>query len=105
MDLREIGIVVRNMLLGANLESLAAAAGQPRAAAYYATECRFLYRCLFPKWGLPSKPVWEALGTDQVSVPALRASREGVVSSCSIVYGGPGFDVHTLPDTEAASYL
>lgn len=67
LNLREIGIVARNMILGANLESLAALRN-PRMAAYYATECRFLYRCIFPSRGLPQKPVWEVLGKDQVSV-------------------------------------
>jgi len=61
-----MGIVVRNTVLGANLESVAALVGKPKAAVYYATECRFLYRALFPRRGLPLKPVWEALGADKV---------------------------------------
>jgi predicted O-methyltransferase YrrM len=68
MTLREMGIVVRNTVLGATLESVAAFVGEPKAAVYYATECRFLYRALFPTRGLPSKPVWEALGAEQVPV-------------------------------------
>lgn len=68
MNLREIGIVVSNMFLGANLESIAALPGEPREAVYYATECRFLYRSMFPKQGLPPKPIWKALGADEVSV-------------------------------------
>jgi len=67
MKLREIGIVLRNMILGANIESLGAL-DNPRMAAYYVSECRFLYRCIFPDHGLPQKPVWETLGADQTSV-------------------------------------
>jgi len=67
LKIREIGIVFRNMILGGNLESLGAMRN-PRMAAYYMTECRFLYRCIFPNHGLPQKPVWEALETDQTSV-------------------------------------
>jgi Methyltransferase domain len=68
MDLREIGIVVRNTLLGVNLGSVTALVSEPRKAVYYATECRFLYRSIFSKGGLPQMPVWEALGVGQASV-------------------------------------
>jgi hypothetical protein len=37
-------------------------------AVCYVSECRFLYRSLFPHHGLPQKPVWEALGADLASV-------------------------------------
>ncbi|MFZ0037818.1 MAG: class I SAM-dependent methyltransferase [Candidatus Acidiferrales bacterium] len=67
MNAREIAIVIRNMVLGANLESMGAL-NKPRMLANYATECRFLYHSLFPNGGLPQKPVWEALGADQVNV-------------------------------------
>ncbi len=67
MKLREMGIVLRNMILGGNLEFLAAIR-TPRMAAYYAGECRFLYRCMFPDHGLPQKPVWEVLKADVASV-------------------------------------
>lgn len=67
MKLREIGIVFRNMILGGNLESLAAMRN-PRMAAFYVGECRFLYRCLFPDHGLPQKPIWEALRADAASL-------------------------------------
>jgi len=67
MKLREIGIVLRNMILGGNLESLVAM-GDPRMAAYYVSECRFLYRCIFPDHDLPQKHVWEVLGSEQTSV-------------------------------------
>lgn len=68
MNFREMGIVIRNIVLGANLESLVALASEPQRAAYYATECRFLYQLIFGKRKLPSKPVWEALGADQVPI-------------------------------------
>jgi hypothetical protein len=69
MKLREIGIVLRNMILGGSIGSLRAMR-HPRKAAYYVGECRFLYRCMFPEHEdcLPQKPVWEALGADQTSV-------------------------------------
>jgi predicted O-methyltransferase YrrM len=67
MKLREIGIVLRNMVFGANLDSLLVL-HDPRGAAQYVAESRFLYRCLFPNGNLPQKPVWEFLGADQVPV-------------------------------------
>jgi predicted O-methyltransferase YrrM len=67
MKMREIGIVLRNMLLGGNVDSLLSLS-DPRTAAYYVTECRFLHQCIFPNGGLPSKNIWEALGADQVPV-------------------------------------
>jgi hypothetical protein len=67
MKVREIGIVIRNMILGANLESLGSL-NHPRRVANYATECRFLYRSLFPNGGLPEKSVWEAFGAEQTTV-------------------------------------
>lgn len=68
MKLREIGIVLRNTIVCANLRSLGAAMRNPRMAAYYMTECGFLYRCIFPNHDLPQKPVWEALGGEETSV-------------------------------------
>lgn len=67
MKAREIAIVIRNVVLGANLESLGSL-NHPRMVANFATECRFLYHSLFPNGGLPQKPVWEALGAEQTSV-------------------------------------
>jgi hypothetical protein len=67
MRLSEVGIVLRNMILGGNLESLAALR-DPRRAAYYVGECRFLYKCIFPRDGFAQKPVWEAFGADRVPV-------------------------------------
>jgi predicted O-methyltransferase YrrM len=67
MNLREAGIVLRNLSLGGNLDSLLAAR-DPRRAYYYLAESRFLYKCLFPKGGLPQKNVWEAMGVDEVPV-------------------------------------
>jgi predicted O-methyltransferase YrrM len=67
MRIREIAIVIRNMLLGGNLDSLLVL-NDPRAAVQYVAESRFLYRCIFPNGGLPQKPVWEFLGADQVPV-------------------------------------
>ena len=67
MKLCEIGVVLRNMLLGGNIESLTTL-GDPRTTVYYVSECRFLFRCIFPDGGLPQKPVWEVLGSDQASV-------------------------------------
>jgi len=40
----------------------------PRQAYYYVAESRFLYKCLFPKKGLPEKRVWEMMGADRVPV-------------------------------------
>jgi hypothetical protein len=67
MRVREIGIVLRNMLLGGNVESLLALR-DPYQAAYYVGECRFLYKCIFPKDGFPQKNVWEVFGTEQIPV-------------------------------------
>jgi Methyltransferase domain len=67
MKLREIGIVLRNMVFGGNLDSLLVL-NHPRSAAQYVAESRFLYRCIFPNGNLPQKPVWEFLGADQVPV-------------------------------------
>jgi hypothetical protein len=81
MKAREVGIVLRNMLLGGNLESLLALSN-PRAAAYYVGECRFLYKCIFPKDGFVQRPVWEVFGADRVPV---------------VLYGGvPGEWVHPI---------
>jgi hypothetical protein len=67
MKASEFGIVLRNMILGGSLESLFALR-DPRRAAYYVGECRFLYKCIFPKDGFVQKPVWEVFGADQVPV-------------------------------------
>jgi len=67
MRLREIGIVLRNMIVAGNLESLGAMS-HPKMAAYYMSECRFLYRCIFPKHSLPQKPVWEVLKSNQTPI-------------------------------------
>jgi predicted O-methyltransferase YrrM len=75
MKIREIGIVLRNMLLGGNIDSLLSL-GQPRTAAYYATECRFLHRCIFPNGRLRSKNIWEALGADEIPVTLYGAAAE-----------------------------
>jgi hypothetical protein len=80
MRVREIGILLRNMLLGGNVESLLAM-GDPRTAAYYVGECRFIYKCIFPKRGLPQKPVWETFGADKVPV---------------VLYGTPGEWFHPV---------
>jgi predicted O-methyltransferase YrrM len=67
MKAREVGIILRNVILGGNLESLLGM-GNPQLALQYVFESRFLYRCLFPdRDGLPEKPVWEAMGTEQTS--------------------------------------
>jgi predicted O-methyltransferase YrrM len=67
MKARELGIVFRNLFLGGNVEAFLSL-GDPRTAAYYVTECRFLHRCIFPNGDLPAKNVWEALGADEVPV-------------------------------------
>jgi hypothetical protein len=67
MKIREVGIVLANAILGGNLQSLLAA-GDPRGVAYYHMECRFLYKCLFPKKEFIQKPVWELFGVDRVPV-------------------------------------
>lgn len=67
MNAREIAIVVRNVVLGTNLESLKTL-NNPRMAVHFASECRFLYRSLVPVDGLPQKPVWEVFGADELSV-------------------------------------
>jgi predicted O-methyltransferase YrrM len=67
MKVREVGIVLRNMILGANLESLSTLS-EPRQMAYYVGECRFLFKCIFPRSGFPQKAVWEVFGRDQVPV-------------------------------------
>lgn len=67
MKLQELGIVCRNFVLGGNLQTIAAL-GRPRMAAHYVAECRFLYRCMFPNQKLMVKPVWEALGVEEISV-------------------------------------
>ena len=65
--MREIAIVLRNLILGGNVESLLAL-NDPSKAAYYIWESRFLYKCIFPRGGFPQKPVWEVFGADQVPV-------------------------------------
>jgi predicted O-methyltransferase YrrM len=67
MNVREMGIVIRNMFLGGNVDSLLSL-GDPRTAAYYVTECRFLHRSIFPDGGLLARNVWEVLDVDEVSV-------------------------------------
>ncbi len=67
MRIREIGIILRNTILGGNVESLLNLAA-PRMTAYYHTECRFLYKCIFPKKEFTQKPVWEMFGAEQVPV-------------------------------------
>jgi hypothetical protein len=67
MKIREIGIVLQSMLLGGNIDAFLSL-GDPRTAAYYVTESRFLHRCIFPNGGLPAKNVWELLGADEVPV-------------------------------------
>jgi predicted O-methyltransferase YrrM len=67
MKIREVGIVLANAILGGNLESLSSISN-PRAVAYYHSECRFLYRCLFPKKEFIQKPVWKLFEADQVPV-------------------------------------
>jgi len=67
MRIREIGTILRNTILGGNIESLLTIAN-PRMTAYYHGECRFLYKCLFPKTEFAQKPVWEMFGADRVPV-------------------------------------
>ena len=67
MKAREITIVLRNIVLGGNLESLFSLS-DPRRAAYYISECRFLHKCIFPNDGLVQKPVGEVFGVDRVPV-------------------------------------
>jgi len=67
MKASELGIVLRNMILGGNLEAVSALS-DPRRAAYYVGECRFLYKCIFPRGGFVQKPVWEVFGADRVPV-------------------------------------
>jgi hypothetical protein len=52
--------------MGGNIDSLLSL-GEPRLAAYYATECRFLHKCIFPS-GLPAKNVWEVLGAEKAPI-------------------------------------
>ncbi len=67
MNLREVGILLRNGILAGNIESLRDI-GDPRKVAHYHSECRFLYKCIFPKKEFPQKPVWEAFGSDRVPI-------------------------------------
>jgi len=67
MNIREISILLRNTLLGGNIESIRGIA-DPRKVAHYHSECRFLYKCIFPRREFPQKPVWELLGADRVPV-------------------------------------
>jgi hypothetical protein len=65
MKIRGIGITLRNAILAGNVESLSTLAN-PWMTAYYHAECRFLYKCLFPKAEFTQKPVWEMFGADRV---------------------------------------
>jgi len=67
MKMREIAVALRNVVLGANVESLLAMK-EPRKAASYIWESRFLYKCIFPNGGLTQKPVWEVFEADRVPV-------------------------------------
>lgn len=67
MKIREVGILLRNMFMAGNIDSLLSLR-EPRQSAYYVTECRFLHRCIFPNGGLPVKNVWEMCGADEVPV-------------------------------------
>jgi len=60
MRVREIGIVLRNMFLGGNVESLLALS-EPQQAAYYVGECRFLYNAAFPRTDFCRKPSGKCL--------------------------------------------
>jgi predicted O-methyltransferase YrrM len=67
MNSREIAVVVRNMILGGNLESLRTIRDL-RQTASYVTECRFMHKLFFPNGGLVQKPVWEAFDIERVPV-------------------------------------
>jgi predicted O-methyltransferase YrrM len=67
MKARELAIVMRNVIMGGNLDSLIHAR-RLRETVYYITESRFLHKCIFQAGGLPSKNVWELLGGREVPV-------------------------------------
>src|SRR5271157_976937 len=67
MNTREIAIVLRNILMGGNIDSLLSIR-ELHNSVYYMTESRFLHKCLFPDGGLPAKNVWEVFGADEVPV-------------------------------------
>lgn len=69
MNPREISIIIRNMLLGGNAEAFLAALSSPRKAAAYATECRFLRRCMVATNGdLPHKHITDFLGVSSIPI-------------------------------------
>jgi predicted O-methyltransferase YrrM len=57
--LRPYLIALRHLLIGANLKAITKS---PAQAAYYARECLFLNRAMYPNGDLPQKAVWEVLG-------------------------------------------
>jgi hypothetical protein len=62
MKLREIGLALRNVLIGANLTSVTML-DRPREMVNYVNECLFLRRCVRPHGDLPQRQVWDTLGS------------------------------------------
>ena len=67
MKIREVAIVLRNIFMGANIDSMLSIRDLSNSV-YFVTESRFLHRCIFPNGGLQAKNVWEVLGADEVPV-------------------------------------
>jgi len=68
MKPREIAIVLRNLILGVNLESLHMVAN-PRQMVSVVTECLFVSRCINSTDHIPQRQVWDVLGAhSEVSV-------------------------------------
>jgi predicted O-methyltransferase YrrM len=61
MKTREIAIVVRNLILGMNLQSLSKLAN-PKEMVSVITECLFLSRCMESNEYIRQRQVWETLG-------------------------------------------
>ena len=101
MKPREIAIVLRNLVLGVNLETLPMLAN-PREMVSVVTECLFLSRCVHPNGHIPQRQVWEALGApSEVSVKLYADAASEWFRPSSFVHRRFGGDVHVVPNRPA----
>jgi hypothetical protein len=67
MRVREVGIVLRNLLMGGHLSSLSLA-GQPTKMVFYLSECLFLKKCIQPNGGLKQRAIWDTFASSPVPI-------------------------------------
>jgi predicted O-methyltransferase YrrM len=70
MNPKEIIAITKTVVMNANLSALLLLR-RPREAAYYASECGFLKRALYPNRDLPQRHVYEVFGNQDLSVTIL----------------------------------